>query len=556
MSLPVATSSDRSSRDRRWSDVLIVALVPVALVSVTLFVISPPNKSRAEASNLPPSDAAPVIEDLNQQLSLNWTNVEIQPAEQADDLQVLRRLSLSLHGTIPSLEEVRAFEADDEPERLERWALKMLDDTRFADYFAERLARAYVGTDGGQFLVYRRDRLVDWLSEQIQKDVPYDQLVAQLISDQGLWTGEPATNFVMHAYANDELDENKLAGRVVRAFLGQRIDCAQCHDHPFDPRWKQSHFEGLASFFGQTQLSLIGVEDKTQKDGEEIVYTVEDRETLEQVVVDPAVPFGEAWLPAEGSRRSRLAAWVTHPENERFGRATANRMWGLLFGRPYYGPVDDIPDSVEGEPDLLDSLASDWAAHDRSLKRLLLIITASDAFRARSDSSDEADLAQLREDEWALFPLGRLRPEQVVGSMLQASSIRTIDQNSHLFTRIRRFTSENEFVQEYGDLGENELDEHTGTLPQALQRMNGKLVAESIKTGILTASSSIESFSQTDAECVENSFLTCLTRRPNEEELQYFTDELREAGSENERKRIVEDLFWSLFNSPEFAWNH
>src|SRR5206468_647390 len=111
---------------------------------------------------------------------------------------------------------------------------RMLDDQRFAYYFAERLARSYVGTEAGQFLIFRRDRFVEWLSDELRKNTPYDDVVRSMISAQGLWTGEPATNFVTAGINEGNIDENKLAGKTVRAFLGQRIDCAQCHDHPFD----------------------------------------------------------------------------------------------------------------------------------------------------------------------------------------------------------------------------------------------------------------------------------------------------------------------------------
>ena len=259
---------------------------------------------------------ARAVERVNAEFDRQWRESGLTPAQVADDLQVLRRLSLALHGTIPSLEEIRRFEQDTAPARLERWTRHLLNDRRFADYFAERLARSFVGAETGQFIVFRRDRFVQWLSEQLQRRTPYDSIVRQMIAEEGLWTGEPATNFITAAVANEEIDENKLAGRSVRAFLGQRIDCAQCHDHPFAD-WKQEQFAQLAAYFGQVRMSLVGVEDAA---GE---FTVEDRETLEKRVISPAVPFGADWQGNEGTRRERLARWVTHPENRRFERAIA-----------------------------------------------------------------------------------------------------------------------------------------------------------------------------------------------------------------------------------------
>lgn len=479
----------------------------------------------------------------------------LEPAAPAEPLTILRRLSLALHGTVPSLEEIRAFEADEAPQRLRRWTERMLNDKRFADYFAERLARSLVGVEGGQFIIYRRDRFTEWLSGQLQQRTPYDDIVRSIVADIGLWTDTPSTNFITAAYASEDLDENELAGRTTRAFLGQRIDCAQCHDHPFAPSILQADFEGLAAFYGQTQLSIVGVEDRTSRDGQPVEYTVEDRITLETRTVAPVVPFHEEWLPAEGSRREQLAAWVTHPENRRFERAIANRVWGLIMGRPFFDPVDDLPDP-DDEPGVLDLLGADFRAHNCDLRRLIQVITATRAFRADSIHPEEnAERFDHIRDQWAVFPLTRLRPEQVIGSMLQAASIKTIDRNSNLFIRAIRFFREQDFVEEFGDPGENELDERAGTVPQALLRMNGKLARELTEANPVNAVGRISGMAATDEACLEACFLVCLTRLPTEAEREHFLPQLAEAKN-NQRTKVVEDLFWALFNSPEFSWNH
>ena len=298
---------------------------------------------RASTDSLP-ADIAEAVKAVDQFLEEGWQKAGVRPAPRADDLQILRRLTLSLCGTIPSLEEIREFESDAQPGRLDRWTVRLLADNRFADYFAERLARSFVGTEAGQPIIFRRDRFVDWLRQQLAQNTPYDALARRVISETGLWTDHPAANYITAAMADGQLDENKLAGRTVRAFLGQRIDCAQCHDHPF-AEWKQGQFEGLAALFGQAHSSIVGVEDKPT-----LKFEVEDRKTRKKRIVEPAVPFHPEWMPATGTRRERLAAWVTHPENRRFERATANRIWGLLLGKPLHSPVDDLPDPPRTGP--------------------------------------------------------------------------------------------------------------------------------------------------------------------------------------------------------------
>jgi hypothetical protein len=524
-----------------------------AVLGVTSYAVQSP-LPRGPLPTAPSDDRAATVTRLNQAIADSWKAAGISPTQRADDLTILRRLTLSLMGTVPSLQEIRAFEADSRPDRFQQWTETFLDDVRFHDYFAERLARAYVGVEGGQFIVFRRDRFKAWLSEQLKHHRPYDAIVHDMIATDGVWTDKPAVNFLSAAYSNEAFDENKLAGRTARAFLGQRIDCAQCHDHPF-AHWKQAEFEGLAACFGKTRMSLVGVDDGRKKP-----YEIEDRKTLEKRLVDPSVPFGAEWLPPDGQPRQRLAEWVTHPDNRRFDRAIANRVWGLLFGKPFLQdrPVDDLPDPDDDafveQNRTLDLLANDFRDHGRDLRRLIRVIAASEAFQLDSRTSD-ASASETAGCHWETFPLVRLRPEQVVGSMLQASSVRTIDQNSHLITRALRFFRERDFVDDFGDPGENELGERVGTIPQALLRMNGNLESDLTKPNPLNATTRIANDAATPADCIEVAYLACLSRRPTPAEAEFFLSKIP-ARQNKTREFAIADLVWTLFNSTEFSWNH
>ncbi len=480
------------------------------------------------------SRAIGAVRAVDARIEAGWTRKGVRPADPADDLTVLRRLSLALHGTIPSLEEIRTFEADRGPRRLDRWARRLLDDDRFSAYFAERWARAYVGTERAPFLVFRRDRFVAWLRTQLRDRRPYDDIVRAMVADEGLWTGRPSTNFVTHTIVDGRVDRAALTSRTVRSFLGQRIDCAECHDHPYDV-WTQDQFAHLAAFYAQTQLGPGGVRDT----GPTSTTTAE-------------VPFGAEWMPATGRPRRRLAGWITHPDNARFTRATVNRTWALLFGRPFRAPVDDLPDPDPTKRDVLDILGDDFRDHDYDLRRLVRNIVATRHFRQASMASDGSDPpASAR----AVFPLTRLRPEQVVGALLQAASIRTIDRDSHWLVRGVRLIRERDFVREYGDRGADELEQQSGTIPQALLRMNGKLFQELIDDQPFGSIRRLAGFSGSDEACLEATYLTFLTRRPSSHEKARFLPLLaRTAG--DERARRLEDIAWALVNSPEFSWNH
>lgn len=508
---------------------------------------TPPEIERPEfAANLEVVAAA-----VDARFEQDWAARGLTAAAPAPELQILRRMSLALHGSIPSLEEIRRFEADIAPDRLERWATLMVQDRRFAEYFANRLSRAFVGTEGGQFILFRRDRFQNWLADQLHQDRPLDAVIRDMIESTGLWTGVPATNYITQAYADDQLDANKLAGRTVRAFLGQRIDCAQCHNHPFT-HWKQAEFEGLAACFGQARISVAGVGDDLSR-----AFTVTDRGSLEDYQPEATVPFGTEWWPEQGTNRQRLAAWITHPENKRLERAIVNRVWGLMFGRAFIEPVDDLPDPPESlsDADLLQILGADFRQHDCRLKRLVLAITQTRVFRmdSKHPAWESGEGWAEVEDAWAVFPLVRLRPEQIIGAMCQAASIRRIDQNSHLLTRFVRFIREQDFVRDYGDPGEQELTERAGTIPQALLRMNGRFAREISQANALTASGRIAGMSPDVNAAIDLAFLCCLTRYPTPGEVQLF---LPEPDSRTSRGEVVEDVYWTLFNSPEFCWNH
>lgn len=505
---------------------------------------APPLPADVEAA---PAEYQPVVETLNAQLRQQWAAEGLTPAGRADDLAIARRVALALTGTIPSLQEIRWLEALPPPRRLPEQLDRLFADRRYADYLAERLARATVGTEDGPFLVYRRRRFVTWLSDQLLQQRPYDALVRELIADQGLWTDRPATNFLTVTYDPEkkEPDRQRLAARVARAFLGIRLDCAQCHDHPFQP-WKQEDFQGLAAYFGQAHSGFTGIYDG---DGE---FTIEKPGTSAARVIGPRVPYQPELVPAEGSRRWQLACWVTAPENRSFARATVNRAWALLLGRPLVEPVDDLT-GVEQPPRILTLLADDFTAHGYDLQRLFRVITATEAFQLESAADPEPTEAHDR--AWAVFPLTRLRPEQVAGALVQSSSVATIDAQSHLLTRFLRYVNERDFVQRYGDVGDEEFTARSGTIPQRLLLMNGELVRERTKEDLFTASSRIAQQAPDDRAAVEAAYLTVLTRRPTPEESAHF--EARLAGTTgDERSRRVADLFWTLVNATEFSWNH
>ena len=194
------------------------------------------------------------VQVVDNQFEANWARAGLEPMQPAAELTLVRRLSLGLTGTIPSLEEIRELEKQPEGTRVQWWLSHLFEDRRTSDHLAERFARATVGVENGPFLIYRRRRFVSWLSDEIHVNRPYDRIVRSLITAKGLWTNNPEVNFVTVTIDQNENkgpDEAKLAARVTRAFLGVRIDCVQCHDDYLGDDWLQKDFHQLASFFGE-----------------------------------------------------------------------------------------------------------------------------------------------------------------------------------------------------------------------------------------------------------------------------------------------------------------
>jgi hypothetical protein len=507
-----------------------------------------------------PSPEQPSIEaaarSIDAALADVWREAGVDPLPRADDLAIARRLSLALTGSIPSLAEIRDLESRPAEQRLVWLTERLSHDPRAADYLAERLARAFVGTEGGPFLVYRRLALVRWLSEQIHTGRPYDAIVRDLITAEGLWTTNPAANFITATIDNNDQKEGpnqvQLAIRTTRAFLGTRIDCVQCHDDKFGDRWKQADFHQLAAFYAGSEMKLTGVRDDRHKP-HEVRYRGDEAERT----VLPAVPFHPELMPERGRPRERLAAWATHPENLPFARATANRVWALLFGRPLVEPIDDIPLDPGAVPPALDLLARDFVANGHDLRRLIAVIAATRAFQLDSRSPDPAAPAtEAQEKHWAAFPLTRLRPEQIAGSVIQASYLDTLDTESPFLLRLARFGQTNDFVKRHGDLGEAEFEDPGGTIPQRLLMMNGKLVRERTdRDPLINAVTRIQTLAPDAEAAIEATYLCVFTRRPDPAELAHFVERLGQT-TRQARHRALEDLYWTLLNATEFSWNH
>jgi hypothetical protein len=518
------------------------------------------------------------ITSIDATIEAVWAKESMSPAPVTDDLQFARRLWVDLLSTIPSLQEIRQIEARPAEGRREWLVSKALTDPRFEDVLGERLARIAVGGPMAKQddLLYRRGRLVTWMSGQVHKNRPWDQLVRELITAEGLSTDKPATNF----YVSQDRDPLKLSARTARAFLGVRIDCAQCHNHPF-ARWTQSDFEGLAAWFARTESTLAGTQDK--KNGElkltspligdaaELTALAEAGDTegmmgtiapVSTRVVAPAVPFSPELLPGEDTkRRVRYAEWLTHPKNPYFAKAIVNRLWQWLMGRGIVEPVDELDSTKPRSRELLALLADDFVESGYDLKRTIRAIVSSRAYALASRVAEGVDEDDAL-DAWAAYPLKPLRGDQLASALIQSGSFWTHDRTRAPLLRFARFTGMGEFTKRHGD--DLDLEEAEGeTLLQRLHLLNGKTVHELVKSdngfGPVTR---LPGLSVTDEDAIDNAFLMTLTRHASPAETEVFAARLKACVNDkgepdkDPRHEVMSDLLWSLVNTTEFAWAH
>jgi hypothetical protein len=224
-------------------------------------------------------------------------------------------------------------------------------------------------------------------------------------------------------------------------------------------------------------------------------------------------------------------------------------MWAVMAGRPMMEPVDNIP--LDGPfPEAMEILVDDFIEHEFDLRRLIRLIANTKAYRLESFA--EHDLSTQHQEALAVFPMSRLRPDQMAGAISQAASLRPIDQHAHIFNQLRKYGEVVQFVSRYGDPGENEFEQSGETVTQKLLMFNGEMVNTRISDGSFS-SSHIAGLSPDIETTIETVFLATLSRRPTQDEYEYFQQNFED---DEQNKEAVIQLYWSLINSLEFGWNH
>jgi hypothetical protein len=511
------------------------------------------------------ADPKALTAKIDEYTAARWTAAKIEPAAPADDAEYLRRVSLELTGRIPSVAEARAFLKDKAADKRQRLVERLLASPRYVTHFTN-VWRALLLPEASasfqtRFLVPGFEA---WLRKHLAKNTSYDAMVRELLTTpiggqgvQGLYVfqgqGEPTP---LGFYVAKDAKPENLAASTARLFLGVRLECAQCHNHPF-ASWKREQFWSYAAFFagieGQKQGEIsIPAREVADRKAMKIPGT---KRTVEAAFIDGSAPL---WKEKQGTRAT-LAEWMTRPDNPYFARAAVNRMWAYFFGTGLVDPVDEMAggDHPASHPELLEDLAREFAASHFDLKYLIRAITASRAYqlgsRGTHPGQDDPHL-------FARMAVKGLSPEQLFDSLSQATGYQDATAaNPYVAFQFGGNSPRTEFLTKFGQAGDKAPEAQTSIL-QALALMNGKFIADatSVQRSETFAAVVDAPFLDTRGQ-IETLYLATLSRFPTPRETDRLVRYVEEGGPEGEAKsheKALADAFWVLLNSGEFILNH
>lgn len=501
-----------------------------------------------------PPDEREMTARIDQLLTQSWTENSIEPAPPASDAEFLRRAWLDLCGIIPAINDadgisgIHSFLQDKSSDKRERLIKVLLEKPTHATHFANVWKNVMLPPDVNVQRFGGGNGFEGWLRGQFADNTAYDKVVRDLLTATGAANQTGPALF----YTALQVKPEELAASTSKIFLGTQIQCAQCHDHPFD-HWKRQDFWGYAAFFGRLQQGARTAQ---------VVFQVNDTDTGEVKVPDTDEPIPPRFLsgdtsPDEGdaNRRQRLAVWLTSPENAWFARATVNRVWGLLFGRGIVDPVDDIgAHNPPSHPELLDELSHDFAQSGFDLNRLIRVLTMTRAWQLSSESTGDEDNGEAL---FARMAIKSLTADQLYDCLAEATRRREgagptqnrvfagrgFDPNRAAF--LAKFRAPTQGATEY-----------EAGIPQALTLMNGADVRQATDLAQSDLLIALDAPFFTNERRVEVLFLSTLSRMPSEDERRKFVEYVDNGGTSEDSRQALSDVLWALLNSAEFVLNH
>jgi hypothetical protein len=473
--------------------------------------------------------------------------LRIAPSGLCDDETFLRRVYIDVIGVLPTAEEYHRFMNSNAPDKRARLVDELLGRKEFAELWVLKWAEL-LQIRSSQQVSYKAMLLYyNWLEAKIARNVPTNEWVAELLGASGGTFKDPATN-----YYQNETDILKVSENVAQVFMGMRVQCAQCHNHPFD-RWTMNDYYGFAAFFAQ--IGRKGTDDPREvvvfnSGGGEVAHPVTKQ------IMQPKFLGGDRPDLAGKDRRAVLARWLASPRNPYFATNLANIVWDQFFGQGIIQPVDDVRVSnPPSNPELLAELGKRFTAYKYDFKKLIRDICLSWTYQLSTEPnvSNEGDTRNF-----ARAAVRRIKAETFLDCISEVTETKNKFPGLPLGARAVQIADGSISTYFLSTFGRATRDTVCScevklepTLSQSLHLLNGDTTTQRIAAGNLVGRRLAEK--KTPAEIVEELYVRSLCRRPTANERGKL---LTLVAANPDKKQALDDVFWSLLNSREFMFNH
>jgi hypothetical protein len=471
------------------------------------------------------------------------------PSGLCSDEEFLRRVHCDVIGVLPAPEETQKFLADTDPAKRAKLIDALLERPEYARFWALKwgdllkMTSAQVGGDG----VHKYHR---WLLSSFEKNMPYDQFARELLGSEGSTLENAAANFYRTA-----VDTNDCVETVAQVFLGARMQCAKCHNHPFE-RWTQDNYYGMAAIFNRVQRK------KSVRPDEFLIYTTKTGEVTQPRTGKQMKP----WLPMQGDiepaadvdRRDPFLAWLTAKENPFLAKVEANRIWSHLLGRGIVEPNDDFRESnPPSNAALLDALAKDFAAHNFDRKHVLRTILNSRTYQAdfRPNEFNKDDTRYFSHYQPRL-----MTAEQLLDAICSVTALPEAFANLPAGTKATQIPApdlvKHEFLKIFGQPERQTVCQCERTtdsnLGMAIQFFNGPLIYNKLRDQNNRFRKALAA-NKPHPEIITELYLAAVCRKPTEKEL---AASMAHLAAKNDPVVAFEDICWAILNTNEFLFQH
>lgn len=506
----------------------------------------------------------PVKNFIDQHVFANLKQIGIPPSPICDDSTFLRRVSLDIGGRLPTMAETKAFLADKSPDKRDRAIEALLNSPDYADYFANKWTALLKNQRAEAADITANFAFHAWMRDNLLANTPYDQLVRQILASTGTIVSNPPV-----AWYKRVKEPTTQVEDVAQLFLGVRMQCAQCHHHPFE-RWTQAEYYHLAAFFSQIGRKPTAIA------GEDLIFhkrgTAQTEHRKTRVMLKPA-GLGEPPLDIapDDDPRLALADWMSKKSNPFFAKALVNRYWKHFFKRGLIEPEDDLRDTnPPTNPELLDAIAKHFTDTNFDLKSLVRVIAQSHTYQLSAMPNEHNAIDR---QAFSHFYPKRLTAEVLLDSIDMVTASKTDFADLPPGTRAislpdNSYTRASPFLKVFGRPDNASVCEcervSSASLAQSLHLMN----AADVKAKLTAANGRAEQLTKAEMpepKRIRELYLAAFSREPTADEVQIAETHLlkpridatgKPLDSQRAKRNGYEDLLWALMNTKEFLFNH